>query len=207
MGDLPGVKSLGKLHGRFVHQRRVTVLAEILARQLSPGCRLLDVGCGDGQLDLLLRSHVQGLHVQGVEVLPRPDCAIECRAFDGLHLPFPDGSFDGCLFVDVLHHTIDPAAILRDARRVSREFILIKDHVAETPLDRWTLGLMDWVGNRPHGVVLPYAYLSSSQWNELERSLDLDPVYVDRRVPLYSAPFSLVFGRSLHMISLLQKRQ
>jgi SAM-dependent methyltransferase len=205
MGDLPGIKALGKLHRRFVHQRRVTVLAELLAKQLSPGCRLLDVGCGDGQLDLLLRSQVEGLHVQGVEVFPRPDCAIECRAFDGSHLPFTDGSFDGCLFVDVLHHTIDPAAILRDACRVSREFILIKDHVAETPLDRWTLGLMDWVGNRPHGVVLPYAYLSSSQWNELERSLGLDPIHVNRRIPLYSAPFSLVFGRNLHMISLLRK--
>ncbi len=205
MADLPGLKSLGKLHGRFVHQRRVGVLAEFLAKQLSPGCRLLDVGCGDGQLDLLLRSRVQDLHVEGVEILPRPDCAIACSAFDGAHLPFPDGSFNGCLFVDVLHHTIDPATILREACRVSREFILIKDHVAETWLDHWTLRLMDWVGNRAHGVVLPYAYLSSAEWNRLEDNVGLKRVFSERELPLYPGPFSMIFGRKLHVISLLRK--
>src|SRR5271154_3073794 len=161
MNDLPGIEKLGKLHGRFVHQRRIAVLADRLAARLSPGCRLLDVGCGDGRLAALLREKTPGLVAQGVDILPRPGCAIDCQAFDGVHLPFSEDSFDVCLFVDVLHHALDPSAILRDACRVSRQFILIKDHLAETQLDHWTLRLMDWVGNRPHGVVLPYSYLSS----------------------------------------------
>ena len=202
-----GTQLVGKIHGKVVHQRRIVVLAQKLAEMLPPGSQLLDVGCGDGTLATLLRDAVPKLDVQGVEVLPRGDCAIPCRAFDGSHLPFPDDSFDCCLFVDVLHHTSDPFALLRDACRVSRKFLLIKDHLAEGALDHWTLRLMDWVGNRSHGVALPYAYLSGAKWQDLYKRLGLIVQRTDSDLPLYPAPFSAVFGRRLHFIALLKRER
>jgi SAM-dependent methyltransferase len=202
-----GTQLVGKIHGKVVHQRRVVVLAQKLAVMLSPGSQLLDIGCGDGKLAALLRDAVPKLEVQGVEVLPRGDCAIPCRAFDGSHLPFPDNSFDSCLFVDVLHHTNDPEPLLRDACRVSRKFLLIKDHLAESALDHWTLRLMDWVSNRAHGVALPYAYLSAAQWQDLHKGLGLTVERTDRDLRLYPAPFSAVFSRNLHFISLLKRER
>jgi hypothetical protein len=62
---------------------------------------------------------------------------------------------------------------------------------------------MDWVGNRPHGVVLPYAYLSQKQWDQLYRDAGLAGIKSKAAIPLYPPPFSLVFGRNLHFISLL----
>jgi SAM-dependent methyltransferase len=205
MSDSPSIQLVGKAHGRLVHRRRIAALAERLTAMLPPASTLLDVGCGDGTIARLISEAVLGLTISGAEYAPRPDCAIPCLGFDGLHLPFPDKSFDGCLFVDVLHHSQDPLAILRDAARVSRDFILIKDHVAESALDHWTLRVMDWVGNRPHGVELPYAYLSQDQWRDLHRKAGLTEVRATRSVPLYPFPFSLVFGRNLHVISLLKK--
>jgi hypothetical protein len=107
--------------------------------------------------------------------------------------------------VDVLHHTGNPLPILRDACRVSRERLLIKDHLAEGVLDHWTLRLMDWVGNRAHGVALPYAYLSGRQWEELFGRLGLRVERTDCDLSLYPAPFSAIFGRNLHFVSLLRK--
>jgi SAM-dependent methyltransferase len=199
------IAGIGKLHGRLVSPRRITVLAEHLGAMLPADCRLLDVGCGDGALGALLQKSVRGLRVTGVEVIPREGCAIECHAFDGRHLPFPDGSFDGSLFVDVLHHTHDPFPILEDASRVSRDFILIKDHLAETRWDHWRLRFMDWVGNRPHGVALPYAYLSQEKWRDLYGRLRLKEARTVSDLPLYPAPASLVFGGGLHFATLLQK--
>jgi SAM-dependent methyltransferase len=207
--EQPGraASAVGKLHGRLVHGRRIAVLAQRLAAFIPPGCRLLDVGCGDGTLGALLEQSVAGLSVTGVEVLPRTGCAIECHGFDGVHLPFGDGAFDGCLFVDVLHHTLDPFTLLADACRVSREFILIKDHLAETRWDHSRLRFMDWVGNRSHRVALPYAYLSSAQWRELFDRLGLTEERSDRELPLYPFPASVVFGGRLHFAMLLRKNK
>jgi ubiquinone/menaquinone biosynthesis C-methylase UbiE len=182
------------------------MLAQRLGAMLPTRSRLLDIGCGDGRLGALLRERAPQLEIEGVEVLPRTDCGVPCCAFDGVHLPFSDRSFDCCMFVDMLHHTRDPLAILRDACRVSREFLLIKDHFAENALDHWTLRLMDWVGNRPYSVALPYVYLSRSRWHELYDQLGVRLECTDCDLRLYPAPFSAIFGRNLHFISLLRKK-
>jgi len=192
-------------HNRLVFRRRVNVLAAELAATLPPASSLLDIGCGDGAISKLIAQSVPGIRVTGAEFLPRPDCAIPCVGFDGVRLPFDDLSFDGCLFVDVLHHSRNPLGVLSDAARVSRDFILIKDHAAETAFDHRTLQFMDWVGNRFHGVELPYGFLSRAQWLELYRDAGLEPVGVNENIPLYPFPFSAIFGRKLHFITLLRK--
>ena len=96
------------------------------------------------------------ISIAAVKLAARPQCSISCRPFDGAKLPFADGSFDVHLFVDVLHRTNDVTVLLRKARSVTRRFVLIKDHLSENRFDFETLQFMNWVGNRPHGVPLPY---------------------------------------------------
>ena len=88
---------------------------------------------------------------------------------------------------------------------MSRKGVLIKDHLCEDAFDRATLKFMDWVGNRPRGVVLPCSYLSSGQWRDLFRSLALTVSLRHERLKLYPGPANLVFGRGLHFIALVEK--
>jgi len=196
---------MGSWHRAFVFQRRTRVLAEILAAQIPQRASVLDIGCGDGTIGSLIAQLRPDISIRGVEFLVRPECKIECRAFDGASLPFPDGVFDVCLFVDVLHHTQDPSILLREAARVSRTFVLLKDHLVENFLDEVTLRLMDWVGNRPHGVVLTYNYQSRRKWKEYFLRCGLAEASWTSRVPLYQPPVSLLAGRGLHFVSLLRK--
>jgi SAM-dependent methyltransferase len=196
---------IGRWHHAFVFERRTRVLAEMLAAQIPQRASVLDIGCGDGTIASLIKKLRPDGAVQGVEFQVRPGCKIECRAFDGLSLPFPDASFDVCLFVDVLHHTEDPSNLLREAARVSRSFVLLKDHLGENFIDDVTLRFMDWVGNRPHGVVLTYNYQSREQWTKHFSNCGLAEVSWTEEVPLYPAPFSLMAGRGLHFVSLLRK--
>jgi len=177
----------------------------MLAAQIPQRASVLDIGCGDGTVGSLIKQLRPDIAMQGVEFLVRPGCKIECRPFDGSSLPFPEASFDVCLFVDVLHHTQDPAILLREAARVSRTFVLLKDHLDENFLDDMTLRFMDWVGNRPHGVALTYNYQSRKQWAEHFPNCGLAEASWTTEVPLYPAPFSLVIGRGLHFVSLLKK--
>jgi SAM-dependent methyltransferase len=196
---------IGRWHHSFVFQRRARVLAEMLAKQIPERASVLDIGCGDGTIGSLIRGLRPDAAIQGVEFQVRPECQIECHSFDGSTLLFPDGSFDGCLFVDVLHHTRDPIVLLREAVRVSRSWVLVKDHLCENFFDDLTLRFMDWVGNRPHGVVLTYNYQNRKRWAEHFSNCGLTQVYWSKEVPLYPPPFSLLAGRGLHFISLLKK--
>ena len=53
-----------------------------------------------------------------------------------------------------------PHAVLAEARRVTTGSVVLKDHFAESGRARFTLGVMDWVGNRQFGVGRDGAYLS-----------------------------------------------
>src|SRR5258706_206179 len=196
---------MGSWHRAFVFERRAPVLAEMLAAQIPQRASVLDIGCGDGSIGSLIAQLRPDISIQGVEFMVRPGCKIACRAFDGNSLPFQDRLFDVCLFVDVLHHTQDPSVLLREAARVSRSFVLIKDHLDENAIDNLTLRFMDWVGNRPHGVVLTYNYQSRSKWTEYFAKCRLAETTWTTEVPLYPRPVSFLAGRSLHFVSLLKK--
>jgi SAM-dependent methyltransferase len=196
---------ISRWHHAAVHGRRTRVLAEILAPQIPPGASVLDIGCGDGTIASLIAQLRPDISIQGVEFLVRLECKIPCHSFDGTALPFPDGSFDLCMLVDVLHHTKDVSVLLRESARVARTFVLIKDHLKDQFLAGATLRFMDWVGNRPHGVPLPYNYQGRRQWLDVFAACGLVEVQCTTKVSLYPAPLSRILGRELHLVSLLRK--
>ena len=199
---------LNSVHGRLILARRVQVLAQALAQAIPTGGRVLDLGCGDGQVALGLMRLRPDIAVEGVDVLVRPVTHIPVTAYDGVTLPFADKSFDYVTIVDVLHHTDDPASVLAEAARVARQGVVVKDHLREGRLAGPVLRLMDWVGNRGHDVRLPYNYLDSAQWAAAEDRAGLSVAERHDRLGLYPAPLSWVFERKLHFVArLVPQRQ
>lgn len=198
---------LGRAHGRLVHSRRIRRLCQQLSRLIPESAEVLDVGCGDGRLAALIQAERPDIRVQGIDVFVREQTEIPVKTFDGTTIPFPDRSFDVAMFVDVLHHTEDPLVLLKEASRVSRGFIVIKDHADDGFLSNVTLRFMDWIGNRPHGVVLPYNYWREHQWREAFRDLQFEVLAWERDLGLYPYFADLLFGRDLHLITKLRVRQ
>jgi len=196
--------AVGTLHEKLVFGRRVRVLARQLATLLPPNAKVLDVGCGDGTIDCLIAQKSPGICIEGIDVLVRPTAKIPVRAFDGIHIPYPDVSFDAVMFVDVLHHVDDPLLLLQEAMRVGRS-VVIKDHFQQGFLAGVTLRFMDWVGNAHHGVALPYNYWSKAEWDAAFDAVGLKPVEIKRSLGLYPAPASWVFERGLHFIGRLER--
>ena len=192
---------VGLLHDNLVFSRRARVLARELGGVLPDAHTVLDVGCGDGLIDRIICEQRPGLSITGVDVLVRPHTHIPVQQFDGIRLPFADKSFDVVLFTDVLHHTEDPEILLREARRVARVALVLKDHTKEGPLAYLTLRFMDWVGNARHGVALPYNYWTHSQWMDALRSLGLTVESWKAALGLYPRPASWLFDRRLHFVA------
>ncbi|MFP5248444.1 MAG: class I SAM-dependent methyltransferase [Acidobacteriota bacterium] len=107
-------------HGAFVPALAGGVL-EWLAPQR--GERILDLGCGDGQLtERLIAS---GAEVRGVDASPQMAAAARARGIDAIQasaeaLPFADASFDAVFSNAVLHWVRDHDAMLAAVHRVLR---------------------------------------------------------------------------------------
>jgi SAM-dependent methyltransferase len=200
------MKLLEHIHNTYVHNRRLRVLCDHLVELIPPHARVLDVGCGDGLLAHLLTQKRPDIDLQGIDVLVREHTYIPAEEFDGRVIPYADASFDVVLFVDVLHHTKDPMILLREAARVARNSIVIKDHLGDGLVARLILQFMDQIGNARHGVALPYNYWPQKRWLEAFDTLNwaLDTWKKDLR--LYPRPANWIFGRSLHFIARLELR-
>jgi ubiquinone/menaquinone biosynthesis C-methylase UbiE len=95
----------------FFHQRKIDVLRRAAQRHLGAldQAAVLDVGCGSGITDTLLRPQVGSL--TGVDVSAamveqaqrrNPDCAYS--VYEGERLPFNPGTFDMVMTICVMHH-------------------------------------------------------------------------------------------------------
>jgi SAM-dependent methyltransferase len=87
------------------------------------GSRVLDVGCGVGQV--VARLSEAGFEAHGVDVSEpnieraRRFCP-RCQLYDGRKLPFDEGFFDTAGALNVLEHVDEPEAFIKELVRVVR---------------------------------------------------------------------------------------
>jgi methionine biosynthesis protein MetW len=113
---------------RGTPRRRVDY--ELIEEMIEPGSRVLDLGCGDGQLlaELIEKKSAVG---RGVEI--NENRVIECAGrglavyhgdlLEGLSF-YGDGSFDTVILSQTLQQTLDPRKVLREMLRVGRRAII-----------------------------------------------------------------------------------
>lgn len=191
------------VHGKFVFGRRVNRLADHLADLIPKDVSVIDVGCGDGALGHRIMKTRPDIRLQGAEVMLRPKTHIPVEVFDGEVLPFGAGDYDVVLLVDVLHHLENPQVLLREASRVARSGVVIKDHLKEGLLADWTLRFMDQVGNARYRIPLPYTFWTRSHWQAGFEDAGLTVAEWRENLQLYPPPASWLFDRSLHFMALL----
>lgn len=201
------LQAINKLHGRLVFIRRTEVLAKHVSVLLSENAKVLDIGCGDGDISLQVKNARKDIDLVGIEVYKRKSSKIPVTLFDGKKIPYPDNSFDCVIFIDVLHHIDQFSDLFKEAVRVSKQYIILKDHFANTAIDRSILSVMDWVGNKPHGVVLPYNYVSEDTWKKEWEKNNLTVETLIPNLHLYPAPLTYIFDGKKHFMVKLAKKK
>ncbi len=103
---------------------------ELIAEMVPAGARVLDLGCGRGELLALLRDH-KGCTGYGVEIdddnvlacAQRGVAVVQLNLEEGLSL-FDDRSFDVVLQLQTLQHLRNAERMLRETARVGRAGIV-----------------------------------------------------------------------------------
>ena len=203
LGDVRIFGVFEQVHARYSYDRRLRVLSDHLAEIIPENASVLDVGCGDGELASLIMRNRPDVRIAGIDVLPRPNTKIPVSLYDGQNFPASTDEFDVVMFNDVLHHTEDPLSLLREAARVAKSAIVLKDHTLNGFLAGPTLKFMDWIGNARHGVVLPYNYWPRQKWMDGLASLNFSIDEWKADLKLYPKWADWVFGRSLHFVAKL----
>ena len=137
--------------------RTIANSAAYLQSQLSPGLSLLDVGCGPGTITVEFADRLAPGRVVGVdaaaeviakasESFTRPN--LQFLVGDAYALPFDDETFDIAHTHQTLHHLADPAAALRELRRVVKPGGVVAAREVDYAGTFWypqLPGLTDWL--------------------------------------------------------------
>ena len=194
---------MASFHGEVVHSRRIKILSDLIAKLIPANSHVIDIGCGDGLLDRLLEEKVSNIQLEGYEIFARQHSAIPVHKYNGMSIPLEDASVDISLLVDTLHHAEVPFDLLSEASRVARLAVIIKDHRIGRFAAKPILRFMDWVGNRPYGVNLPYNYWSEKDFQTAWQRLGLEVAYYQTALGLYPWPASWCFETGLHFLAKL----
>jgi ubiquinone/menaquinone biosynthesis C-methylase UbiE len=192
-------RSLLRTFHKPIYEHRQQVLVKLISPHLKPGARVLDIGCGFGHLGRALMDASNGqVQVEGLESVARGNELIPITAYEGTRIPFPDGTFDAVIVADVLHHDHDQERLLREAARVSRDLVIIKDHLRDGALAQQRISFLDWAANAGYSVPCLYKYNNLKEWHALVGKVSSGIVEERTSVDVYPPVFNELLGKGLH---------
>lgn len=132
----------------------------IIARNVRSGSRILDVGCGDGQLMAALRDHKQ-VDARGLEIDPVNVATAVSRGLsvvqgdaDSDLVDYPDGCFDYVILSQTLQTTRRPDFVLDHMLRIGQQAFVSFPNFAQ-----WKIRIAHMFGGRmPVTEQLPHRW-------------------------------------------------
>lgn len=176
----------------------------LIAEMVSEGARVVDVGCGDGQL-LRLLTETKSIHGRGVEIsregvnlcVAQGLSVIQGDADEDL-INYPDDAFDYAILSQTIQATRQPRHVLEQLLRIARRAIVSFPNFGHWRVrsELFFLGRMPVTGSLPDSwhetpnihlcTIKDFTNLCDDVDANVERSLTLGPAgrSVARGVPL-----------------------
>ncbi|HVV44151.1 MAG TPA: methionine biosynthesis protein MetW [Bryobacteraceae bacterium] len=173
-----------------IHHPQPATLSErpdfhIIGEIVEPGSRVLDLGCGEGELLAWLVEHkrvlARGVEISSAQVrraIARGVSAYQGDIDEGL-ADYPDNAFDYVILSQTLQETRSPLEVLREMLRVGRRAI-----ISFPNFGHWTVRLaMLKNGQAPKTNLFPYNWYNSPNIHFLSIN-DFESLCRDQKFPI-----------------------
>lgn len=170
-----------------MYYRFFSKIYEMAAKKMCQQCqrfiekksRILDLGCGPSIVAKTFQDFFKA-EVIGVDVIDRRIFPIPFKLIDGKSLPFLENDFNTVLIAYVLHHSQDPIILLKEAKRVAKDKIIIYEDLPE--------GFLSRVFCKFHGISFDNIFRnknktffkSGKEWKEIFNTLGLKLVFQEK---------------------------
>lgn len=160
---------------------RVRAAGHII-REIKPyvnqNTKVLDIGAGTGITAKRIFQEL-GVKITLLDVVDKKKVDLPLIIYGGQKLPFKDKSFDVSLLIFVLHHTQNSAAVLAEAKRVTKDKIIIyEDIITRNPFDKIDSFLHGFAFNKAWNLQNEATFKSEKEWKEIFKKLNLKIVKV-----------------------------
>jgi methionine biosynthesis protein MetW len=141
----------------------------IIAENVAHSARILDVGCGDGELMAVLRDR-GGVDARGIEIDPRNVSDAVARGLSVVQgdadtdlANYPDNAFDYAILSQTLQTARAPDRVLEELLRIGRRAFVSFPNFAYWRV-RWSLL---WGGRMPVTPALPVSWYETENIHQL----------------------------------------
>ncbi|TZG25983.1 methionine biosynthesis protein MetW [Sphingomonas montanisoli] len=141
----------------------------IIANNVASGSRVLDIGCGDGELMAVLRD-AKGCDARGIEIDGANVSAAVARGLSVIQgdadtdlINYPDDTYDYAILSQTLQTARSPDRVLDDLLRIGRRAFVSFPNFAYWRV-RWSLM---WSGRMPVTAALPVSWYETENIHQL----------------------------------------
>lgn len=162
-------------------QKRTEKIVDLFEPFIEEGEKILDIGAGGGWISEEIQRRKKA-EITLLDVKDFNQTDLKIVLYDGENIPFPDNSFDISLLIFALHHCLNFAKVLEEAKRVSKKKIIIIEDVPTSPINKIFLCVWDVVTNIPSLIKFPgetftFDFKTVSQWQKILDGLRLKVVF------------------------------
>jgi|SRR5262245_34285359 len=148
-----------------VSTTRIRLLLTAHEGEIPRGCRVLDIGCGNGRISRMIADRF-GADVHGADITNLLTYDLPFHPIAEGRIAVPDRSFDVALYTDALHHIEkrQQAAAIREALRIAPKVLIFEQHPTITAkvLDV-VMAYVVYLGREP----LPLSHRSADEWQQV----------------------------------------
>lgn len=155
---------------------------------INRGEKILDIGAGGGWIGKEIQNR-KSASVTLLDVMNfNQTLDLKLILYDGKNIPFPVNSFDTSLLIFTLHHCLNPLKVLNEAKRVTREKIIIIEDIPKgggrvtSFINKIFLYLWDILINlpsliKPPGENITFNFKTISEWQKIFNRFGLKIIF------------------------------